>query len=296
MLTADQIDFYEANGYLVLESLIPGARIAAIREEVARLVEGARGRTESDDLYDLEDSHRHDRPRVRRIKYPNTVSPVFDALMRDDLILQPVRDLIGSSLRLHTSKLNLKSAEYGAPVEWHQDWAFYPHTNDDILAVGVMLNDVDETNGPLMIVPGSHKGPVFDHHRDGMFCGAIDPATEGLGTERAVALTGPAGSVSLHHVRAVHGSDLNTSGRDRGLLLYEITAADAWPLQGSLSTFGSLEEYDRRLLCGNSTITPRLTEVPVRLPVPSPANYGSIYNVQKRMGARAFRVLEGERT
>ena len=89
MLTADQNAFYRENGYLVLESLIPARRIAAIRDEVARLVEGARGRTESDDLYDLEDSHRPDRPRVRRIKYPNTVSPVFDALMRDDLILAP---------------------------------------------------------------------------------------------------------------------------------------------------------------------------------------------------------------
>jgi len=294
MLSDDQIAFYEANGYLLLEGLVPGDRIAAIRAEVARLVEGARGLSESDDLYDLEDSHRPDQPRVRRIKYPNTVSPIFDALMRDELILEPVRDLIGPALRLHTSKLNLKSAEYGAPVEWHQDWAFYPHTNDDILAVGVMLNDVDDTNGPLMVVPGSHKGPVFDHHSDGMFCGAIDPAAEGLGKERAVALTGPAGSVSLHHVRAVHGSDLNTSGRDRGLLLYEITAADAWPLQGSLSTFGSLEEYDQRLLCGESTITPRLADVPVRLPIPSPANYGSIYNVQKGLGARAFRVLENQ--
>jgi len=296
MLTADQIAFYGANGYLVLEALIPVDRIVAVRAEVKRLVEGARGRTESDDLYDLEDSHRPDRPRVRRIKHPNTVSPVFDALMRDESIVEPVRDLIGPALRLHTSKLNLKSAEYGAPVEWHQDWAFYPHTNDDILAVGVMLDDVDETNGPLMIVPGSRKGPVFDHHSGGVFCGAIDPATEGLGLESAVALTGPAGSISLHHVRVLHGSDLNTSGRDRRLLLYEITAADAWPLHGSLSEFGSLADYDERLLCGDSTIVPRLRDVPARLPIPSPAEYGSIYNVQKGTRRRAFRVLEGQET
>ncbi len=296
MLTAEQISFYGENGYLLLEGLIPTDRIAAIRAEVGRLVTGAAGLRESDDLYDLEDSHTPDRPRVRRIKRPNTVSPVFDALMRDERILEPVRDLIGPSLRLHSSKLNLKSAEYGAPVEWHQDWAFYPHTNDDILAVGVMLNDVEEDNGPLLIVPGSHKGPVFDHHSDGMFCGAVDPATAGLGLNRAVALTGPAGSVSLHHVRVLHGSDLNTSGKDRGLLLYEITAADAWPLMGSLSEFGSLEEYDRRLLCGEPTTTPRLAEVPVRMPIPSPAEYGSIYSVQKGREARAFRVLETQKT
>ena len=50
--------------------------------------------------------------------------------------------MIGPDLRLHGSKLNLKSPQYGSPVEWHQDWAFYPHTNDDILAIGVMLDDM----------------------------------------------------------------------------------------------------------------------------------------------------------
>jgi phytanoyl-CoA hydroxylase len=43
----------------------------------------------------------------------------------------------------------MKSAGYGAPVEWHQDWAFYPHTNDDLAAVGIMLDDCDLENGPI---------------------------------------------------------------------------------------------------------------------------------------------------
>ena len=47
-------------------------------------------------------------------------------------------------MRLHGSKLNMKAPKYGSPVEWHQDWAFYPHTNDDILAIGVMLDDVED--------------------------------------------------------------------------------------------------------------------------------------------------------
>src|SRR5439155_1087379 len=74
-------------------------------------------------------------------------------------------------------KLNMKSAGYGAPVEWHQDWAFYPHTNDDLAAVGIMLDDCEMDNGPMLVVPGSHNGPVYDHHGpDGRFCGAMDPA------------------------------------------------------------------------------------------------------------------------
>src|SRR3546814_4689840 len=102
----------------------------------------------SSDVCSSDLSHRPDAPRVRRIKLPHKLSPVFDGLLRSDWILAPVRDLIGPNLRLHTSKLNMKSAGYGAAVEWHQDWAFYPHTNDDILAVGVIIDDMSEENGP----------------------------------------------------------------------------------------------------------------------------------------------------
>ena len=54
---------------------------------------------------------------------------------------------------MKSSKLNTKFEKGGSAVEWHQDWAFYPHTNDDVLAVGVMLDDVNLSNGPLMVIP-----------------------------------------------------------------------------------------------------------------------------------------------
>jgi len=202
--------------------------------------------------------------------------------------MAPVRDLIGRDLRLHTSKLNMKSAGYGAAVEWHQDWAFYPHTNDDILAVGVMIDDMGEENGPLMVFPGSHRGPVYDHHAEGVFAGAMDLAASGLDVKEAVTLTGPAGSISLHHVRTVHGSAPNLSQRDPRLLLYEITAADAFPISGNMSSFEGLEEYDSRMLCGAPTIEPRLRAAPVRIPQPQPATQGSIYEIQKALKARSF--------
>ena len=68
---------------------------------------------------------------------PHTTSHVIIRdLMFSDHVLAPARDLIGPDLRLHTTKLNMKSANYGAAIEWHQDFAFYPHTNDDVLAIG----------------------------------------------------------------------------------------------------------------------------------------------------------------
>jgi len=101
------------------------------------------------------------------------------------------------------------------------------------------------------------------------------------------------GSISLHHVRTVHGSDLNRSAADRALLLYEITAADAWPLAGSMSKFGELADYDEKLLCGAGTIEPRLANVPVRLPQPGPVAGGSIYENQKGSATRFFDVRDG---
>ena len=85
--------------------------------------------------------------------------------------------------------MNMKPAGTGSPVEWHQDWAFYPHTNDDILAVGVVIDDMRLDNGCLMVVPGSHLGPVLDHHAAGRFVGSIDPAA--IDPSSCVALEAP---------------------------------------------------------------------------------------------------------
>jgi ectoine hydroxylase-related dioxygenase (phytanoyl-CoA dioxygenase family) len=288
VLSEDQVAFYRDRGYLVLEKRVPEATIAALRTEIARFRDEARGLTESNDRLDLEDSHTPANPRLRRIKLPHTLSPVVDGLMRSDHILAPVRDLIGPDVRLHTTKLNMKSAGYGAPIEWHQDFAFYPHTNDDVLAVGVVIDDMDLENGPLMVFPGSHKGPIHDHHSDGVFAGALDLEASGLKVADAVALTGPAGSISIHHGRAVHGSALNRSSRDRRLLFLEMMAADAFPIAGGMTKFESIEDYDARMLCGRPTREPRVREVPVRIPQPQPAENRSIYELQARLKKRAF--------
>jgi len=288
VLSADDVAAYERDGYIVLERRLPPDVIAAIKAELARFREAARGMTASDDKLDLEDSHTPDDPRVRRVKLPHTQSEVVADLMRSDLILAPARDLLGPDIRLHTSKLNVKSARYGAPVDWHQDFAFYPHTNDDLLAVGVMLDDVGPDNGPLMVFPGSHRGPIYDHHAGGVFAGTMDLAACGLDLADAVSLMAPAGSISLHHARIVHGSAPNRSERDRGVVFYEMMAADAFPIFGSMTKSPSIEEYDSRMLCGSPTKEPRLAPVPVRVPQPQPAAAGSIYEVQKAATKKGF--------
>ncbi|MGR3512513.1 MAG: phytanoyl-CoA dioxygenase family protein [Paracoccaceae bacterium] len=291
VLTEAQIAQYETQGYLVLERHLPERILGDIRTEIARFEDEARTMTASNDRLDLEDTHRPDDPRLRRIKLPHTISDVFRDLMYSDHILAPARDLIGPDLRLHTTKLNMKSAGYGAAVEWHQDYAFYPHTNDDILAIGVIIDDMESENGPLMVYPGSHKGPVYDHHVDGVFAGAFLPEEVGLNPADAVELKGPAGSISIHHGRIVHGSALNTSDRSRRILFYEMMAADAFPIMGSMTKWDGIEDYNTRMLCGEPTLTPRLKDIPIRIPQPQPDVPISIYEIQKGLKSRAFETV-----
>ena len=292
VLTEDQKAAYERDGYLVLERRLSDDQLAALHAEIDRYTAKAHGLTEATEELDLEDSHRPDAPRVRRIKLPHTHSAVFRDLMLSDTILAPARDLIGPDLRLHTTKLNMKEAGYGAAVEWHQDFAFYPHTNDAVLAVGVILDDMGPENGPLMVFPGSHRGPIHDHHAGGYFVGAMDLSRDGFDMKQAVPLMGPAGSISLHHGRIVHGSALNTSTKSRRILFYEMMAADAWPIMGSMTKFSDLADYDSRMLCGRSR-QPRLAEVPVRVPLPAPPIGKTIYEIQKGLRSRSFDTSEG---
>lgn len=288
MLNQSQKDQYEDTGAIVVPGVLDEFTRKRMKSVLAGLVENSRAVSAHDDVYDLEPGHSAAEPRVRRIKKPHVVDAVFAEFMRSDKLLAILRDLLGDSVRLHGSKLNLKAPHFGSPVEWHQDWAFYPHTNDDLLAVGVMLDDTTVANGAMYILPGTHKGPTYDHHGpDGRFCGAMDPDACGLDFSTAVPCEGPAGSVSFHHVRVVHGSAQNTSDQSRGLLLYEAGAADAFPLMG----VGDYEDFRSRLLCGGETIVPRFRDVPVRMPLPPALNQGSIYENQTA-GKRWFGFVD----
>ena len=249
-LSDDQVAFYREHGYVVVHNALTEGQLARARSEIEAIVAKAHTVRENDDVYDLEDTHTAESPRVRRIKSPHRLRPFFWDLVRAPNLIAAAARLLGPDIHLLGSKMNIKAAGFGASVEWHQDWAFYPHTNDDLLAMGVMLDDMSEDNGPLMVMPGSHRGPIFDHHSGGSFCGALDAKESGLDFAKAVKLTAPAGSISLHHVRLVHGSGVNRSGHGRRLLLFELVAADAWPIAGGAGATEEAERFDSQLVAG----------------------------------------------
>ena len=288
MISAKDVELYRENGYLLVENVLDAATLAKMRRGIADLVAKAAGVKTHNDIYDLEPTHTPENPRVRRIKTPHKVDPFFMEVVRQPGMTSILKALLGTDIRLHGSKLNVKAPKYGSPVEWHQDWAFYPHTNDDILAIGVMLDDVELENGPLLVMPGTHRiDKVWNHHLDGRFCGAMDPTnTPELDYSKAVPCVGKAGSCSFHHVRLVHGSAQNTSDKPRQLLLYECTAADAWPLVN----FKDLDEFNSRMVCGEPTLEPRTEKVPIRMPFPPALAQGSIYENQTALRNRFFDV------
>ncbi|KND61911.1 phytanoyl-CoA dioxygenase family protein [Candidatus Burkholderia verschuerenii] len=160
MLTKDQIAQYHDDGYVIVTDVFTPELVQRMRQVTDELVEQSRSVKESNAIFDLAPSHSAERPRVRRIKDPVVVDPVFMEALKHPQLIAALKSLLGPNLRLRNTKLNLKEAHVGDPVEWHQDWAFYPHTNEDVLAIGVMLDDCEIENGPLLVLPGSHKGPV----------------------------------------------------------------------------------------------------------------------------------------
>jgi ectoine hydroxylase-related dioxygenase (phytanoyl-CoA dioxygenase family) len=284
MLSREQINFYNENGFLVVEDVFPMDMIEEARAVVVDFVEKSRAVTEHTDVYDLEPGHSPQAPRVRRLKNPVALHPIFNRMARSDALLDIVADLIGPDIRLHGSKLNMKAAEYGSPVEWHQDFAFYPHTNDDLLAVGVYLDDGTTENGCMLMVPGSHRWEILDHHQDGVFVGAVDLEREGVDASSAVPVEVRAGGISLHHCRTLHGSATNTSAKPRRLFLLELAAVDACPVTGVTD----LASFNAKILRGKPVSRYRVKEMDIRLPLPKHERQGSIYEIQTAFRPKVF--------
>ena len=293
MISDEDVQRYHRDGYLVVPDVLSAQDIEDLRQATDGFVEQSRQATAHTAVFDLEPGHSPADPRVRRIKSPHLQHDAYARMVRHPGIVAVLCRLWGPNVRFDTSKLNLKAAGFGSPVEWHQDWAFYPHTNDDLAAVGIMIDDFTPDNGSMLVIPGSHTGPVYDHNTNGVFVGGIDPSTSGIDFSKAVMCTGRAGSITVHHARLLHGSSANISGRPRRFLLHQYRAGDAWPI---VHMPASWEAWTSLLVAGEETLQPRMTAVPVRLPYPSAGRLETLYEMQLDLGTRYFqRADEAER-
>ena len=284
MLTIEQTDFYKENGYLTVEEVITKGQLNKLQEITYEFIERSRQVTENDDIFDLDEGHSAESPRLTRIKLPHKNNKYFDEILKRSGVTEVLRDLLGDNATLLTSKLNTKAPGGGMAVEWHQDWAFYPHTNDDLITVGIYLDDCFEKNGPLKIIKSSHKKKLYNHqNKENFFIGKIDLKKNKIGINKSVSITGTAGTVVFFHCRSVHGSGHNHMDSSRPLILFGYRACDAWPLinDGNPHPEVDLENYDKNIIVGKKSIKPRLTKVPTIIPLPKKKHYVSIYELQK---------------
>ena len=223
---------YFADGFLTVPGYVGAAWLRRLRAVVDAKIEESRTRSVSDDQFDLAPDHTAEKPNIRRLRKAVDQHPELWAFAQDSSVVDLVADLVGPDIRFHSSKLNFKWSDGGDAVRWHQDIQAWPHTSFSVLTFGVYLDDTGPEQGPLTVLPGTHRGPIFDQFDDdGRWTGALtarDTAT--LPAATAVDMCGPAGTVVLLHCRVVHGSAANYSSRMRPLLLNVYAAADALPM------------------------------------------------------------------
>ena len=283
-ITADEVAFYRSNGFVRIENVFDRTAVRAMQEATEGFVERSRAVVRSDEVFDLGPDHSPDVPQLRRIKDPERRHPAYEKVHRAPALLEILAYLLGPDIRAHSSKLNLKGPGARTAVEWHQDWAYGGATNDDILTVGIAVSDVTLSNGCLLVVPGSHRGKIWDHYQGKEFVGAVtDPAFDPAG---AVPIELKAGSISIHNIRLLHGSAPNTSTIPRHLLLYAYSAADSWPLSG----VADLDAYDDQMLRGTAPRAPRLEKVPIG-PIPRWPETGptTLFALQDRFEGARYR-------
>jgi len=258
LTSAEQRASYADQGYLVFPDLLTSTELAHLRAALADVLSEAEGLTESNDKFSVTQTSDGNWS-VRRIFNPIAHHQAFYDLVFNPRILDVVENLIGPNIQLHHTKLNLKPPSNAeARFEWHQDYPFFPHTNFDLLAVMIYLDDSTEENGCLTIIPGSHKLGPLNHlfAKDGAFSSQLENKTVVEDSTRWLRVPVPAGGMELHHCNMLHSSTANRGTRPRSAMVIQYRAADNMAVGGSTSQVGhgllvrGVNPYRVRMMAG----------------------------------------------
>ncbi|MBW7460529.1 phytanoyl-CoA dioxygenase family protein, partial [Paenibacillus sepulcri] len=156
-------------------------------------------------------------------------------LAKHPAIIAKIQPLLGPDIQLQHSKLATKPPIKGiGEFPWHQDYAFYPHTNTDLLSVMVMLDDATPDNGCMQMVKGSNKFGILNHEKNGRFVSECQESSYWQRPCEVVYITPKTGGISIHHSLTLHGSDANLSGRPRRGLVFSYRADDSYQLADAI--------------------------------------------------------------
>jgi ectoine hydroxylase-related dioxygenase (phytanoyl-CoA dioxygenase family) len=206
-------DFYREHGYLHARGVFDPAEVEEMRAAIERILEAVAG-TEHD--------ANHTWAAVRQeavlkgfhnVQYHDAV---FTRAVAQPRLVALLTQLLGPNVQLHHTKMLVKPPERGAPFPMHQDHPYFPHTRHTPLAASVHLDDADEANGCLRVVPGTHAlGPL---PADGPGR-SVDAAEYPL--ERGTPVPARAGDVVVFNYLTIHGSGVNRSDRTRRNVLFQ---------------------------------------------------------------------------
>ena len=142
----------------------------------------------------------------------------LDELIRDENILDAVESVLGPNILCWGSSFFIKDAHSPAFVSWHQDSTYWGLDPADIVTAWVAISESVLENGAMRVIPGTHKKEQLAHHdtfgENNLLSRGQEIAVE-VDEGDAKSLVLQPGEMSLHHVRLVHGSEPNPSGRRR---------------------------------------------------------------------------------
>lgn len=276
MLQADLVDQFWRDGFCSVPAFLTKEQIQSFVRGIQSVCAGATLDHHDASRLEMEPKQANGADHVRRIYEPCTYYPEFRALSESAKLLDSVAQLLGENLLFHYSKINMKPAAVGSVVEWHQDLAYYPLTNSDSVAVLFYLDDADETNGCLQVLPAIYRNGILNHSWGGFFRGQI---TEHLDASQAVPIAGRAGTAIFLHGMTPHASAPNTSARIRRTLILSYRASDAYPIYVGEPTVRA--ETHVRLVRGKQLTCARFG--PGEMPIPRYEDVPrSLYDLQER--------------
>jgi ectoine hydroxylase len=214
-LTPQQIEQFDRDGYLLFPGLFSLAEMRPLSEAVPGLYAQRRPENVREKGSDA----------VRTNFAAHMYSEPFARLARHPRMVEPVQQLFGEPVYMHQFKINGKMAFDGDVWQWHQDYGTWKA--DDLMPepramnIAIFLDEVNEFNGPLMFIPGSHKLGVIEAQHDvattsyPLWVINHDTIRALVARGGIVAPKGPAGTLLMFHSCLVHASGSNLSPWNR---------------------------------------------------------------------------------
>ncbi len=227
-LTKRQIDFFEENGFLLIDDVFTEEEISIFNSELL-------GLRNDPQIADREETIlERDSKFIRSIFNIHSINSVFSAACRDKRVVNKVEQLLGSQLYIHQSRVNFKPGFKGKEFYWHSDFETW-HVEDGMprmraISCSLALTENFEHNGPLLLIPGSHKhfvscvGETPDEHFKQSLkkqeYGVPDDKMLNQLTEEGgiVSAKGKSGSIVLFDCNTMHGSNGNITPYPRSNL------------------------------------------------------------------------------